>query len=288
MNSQGYITIATGENKYLQMAKFLALSVKLNDKKRTIALITDENMEVEGEVAELFSHIIRIPQKEGYVGCLDKLRVYDYSPFEETMFLDSDCLIVKDDMDRHWDNFKSYDFNLAGNKMTQGRWYNFDIAKVLQEMQIPYVVKMNSGMFYFKKNNKAEEFFALTNHLVANQSNLIGCSHRVEQQIADEPFLGAAMGALSIDPVGYSAEEGSIMVTTVCAKGCKFDPVKHVSQLKKPTGFYILNRLWAKSWVTHSPSVAHFVQLKPISTYIAACNALADCFSLPRVTTEFK
>ena len=89
MSKQGYITIATGSSDYVEMAKCLALSVKLNDPKRPIALLTDETTHIPDDVVALFVSVIQMPTQKGYVGCLNKLRIDKYSPFSETMFIDS-------------------------------------------------------------------------------------------------------------------------------------------------------------------------------------------------------
>jgi len=268
--SQGYITIATGDRSYVEMAEHLALSVRLNDS-RPIALITDENTTISDSTRALFSDVIIMPAREGYVGCMNKLRVFNFTPFEETIFIDADCLLIKADMDRHWDRFSDHDVNFLGEKLTSGNWYHFDIENVLSALDIPYIVKMNSGLFYFKKNASAHAFFDCCLNLVESQAEVLGCSHRVAVQLADEPFFGAVLGMQRIDPVVYSPEEGSAMITTVHAKNCRFDPITHESQVYKPTSFRILGRFWAKSWVNGSPSVAHFVKLKPRSVYDSAC-----------------
>ena len=281
MKTQGYITIATGQN-YLNMAKYLAMSIAINDHKRPIALLTDDQTYISETTKQLFSHVIKMPQKVGYVGCLNKLRIYDFTPFDETFFIDSDCLLVKNDMDRHWDKFNKSDFNLAGDKRTHGNWYNFQIEQAIKELNIPYIVQMNSGVIYFKKNEQSKYFFKLCKELALLKTDLLRCSHRYETQIADEPFFGAALGTLSIEPVSYQLGEGSIMVTTVNARKCVFDPVCRISSLEKACGYLLLNRFFAKKWIKHSPTIAHFVQLKPKFTYRSACQSLDKYFNSKR------
>ncbi|WP_375750109.1 hypothetical protein [Vibrio sp. HN007] len=275
-NLQGYITIATGAKEYIEMAKYLALSVHKNDPTRPIALITDEKTTIPDDVKCLFSHVIIMPEIEGYNGCLNKLRINEFTPFEQNMFIDSDCLIVKNDMDRHWKRFEQYDVNLAGDKVTSGHWYNFDVEDVLKRLNIDYIVKMNSGVIYFKKGAVSDHFFKLCNEMVVEQRDLLSCSHRREEQIADEPFIGTALGIMNISPVAYVPEEGSLMITTTHAKKVLCDPSTRESQIYKPTGFYLLNRLFAKSWVRHTPSIMHFVKLKPNNVYKSACLGLEN------------
>lgn len=286
MLQQGYLTIAVGDPKYVEMAYHLALSLKLNDPERPVVLLTDNKTHIPAKVKRVFHRIIPMPEREGYVGCLNKLRAFEYTPFDETIFIDADCLLTRPDMDRHWHKLRTASVNIAGDQVTSGRWYNFNIEDILQALNIRYMVKMNSGVFYFRKNKVAEGFFETTHQLYKNYSDILRCSHRTATQVADEPFMGAAFGVMGLQPITYTPEEGSIMVTTVSAKNCQCDPVSQLSRVDKPAGFEILNRFWAKSWVQHSPSIMHFVQLKPNAVYRGACKRLEQYFYFDVEETE--
>jgi hypothetical protein len=275
-STQGYVTIATGDRKYVDMAVYLAKSIFINDKKRPICLITDEHTKVNEQDAKWFSDIVRLPYQKGYEGCLNKLRIFEYSPFDETIFIDSDCLVVKKDMDRHWAKMRRDGFSIAGGKKTEGKWYNFDVSEVIKVLNIDYMCHMNSGLFYFNRNEASSRFFDTCKELVDKQKDLLACSHRRETQLADEPFIGAAMGIHQIPPVGYTPDEGAIMITTVYARKCECDPVSGRSQIYKPNGFHFLNRFFPKELVRHSPSVFHFVKLKPTHVYDRACKMIDE------------
>jgi hypothetical protein len=157
-----------------------------------------------------------------------------------------------------------------------GHWYNFDIGSVCKELPTPYLVEGNSGVFYFERGDRAQSFFKRVNRLYAERRDLLGCMHQGRpDQHADEPFLGAAMGQEAIQPLGYTPEEGSIMVTTVWARRCRFDPFTQESFLEKSTG-YIIPKVWSRSWQPHSPSVAHFVGLRPRPLYDSIANQLRE------------
>lgn len=279
--TQGYITLATGPRQYLEMAVNLLLSLKYNDPKRQTCLVIDEGATLPDEYKHVVDHVAYLAPREGFHGCLNKLRIHELSPFDESMFVDSDCILVKNDMDRHWAKFKSDGFNIAGSKVTQGHWYDFDIQKVIQEIGIPYMVKMNSGVFYFKRGEATNDFFRTAETLVSRHKNLLGSFHRNRIQLADEPFIGAALGIRQISPIGYSPREGSIMITTVSASKAQFDPIARVSSILKHDDFRLLGRFLPRKKVQHSPSFAHFVKLKPHASYQACADGLRKQFQLP-------
>lgn len=279
--NQGYITLATGPRPYLEMAINLLLSLRLNDPSRETCIVIDEGATLPEAYRGCVDHIIHLPARDGYFGCLNKLRLNELSPFDESMFVDADCILVKNDMDRHWRKFKSNGFNIAGGKVTQGGWYDFDIQEVIKTLGIPYMVKMNSGVFYFKRGLETDNFFATTQSLVMQHKELLGSFHRNKLQLADEPFIGVAFGMLGMEPVAYQAEEGSIMITTVNSSKPRFDPLKNISSVLKHDDFRILGRFFPRKKVKHSPSFAHFVKLKPHPVYQFCADGLRRRFGMP-------
>lgn len=93
---EGYTTIAVGDNMYIEMALNLALSIRSKDS-RPICLLTDQKTIVKPEIAEYFDYIIRMSDEDCQVGAMNKINLFKYSPFDRTMYLDSDCLVVKND-----------------------------------------------------------------------------------------------------------------------------------------------------------------------------------------------
>ncbi len=281
--TQGYVTIAVGEPIYYEMATNLALSSHLSDPTRPISLICDDPVKVPKPSNGLFDSLVRLEPHPGYVGCMTKLLLFSYTPYEETMYVDADCLIVRPDMDRHWQRFSRHDFNIAGDKRTEGSWYSFDIARACTKIGADYIVQMNTGLIYFRSNANAKSIFEEAKRLLFDERDVLGAIHHrnIAEEVSDEPFFGAAMGRLRIEPVSYSPEEGSVMITTVYARNCDFDPWTGVNRIDKPSGFRLLNRFWARKWTRHSPSVAHFVKLKPRRQYISIVNRLRSENGLP-------
>jgi len=280
---QGYLTLATGNKFYLELAVNLALSLKLNDPTRAVCLVTDQKMEIPEAYHPYFNDVVRLNAKPGFHGCLNKLRVHKISPFTETMFIDSDCILIKKDMDRHWSKFQAPGFSIAGGKVTDGSWYEFSIADVIEKLGIPYMVKMNSGVFYFRNGNESDEFFATALNFVERHKNILGTMHRNKLQLADEPFIGASLGALSLEPISYTPKEGSIMITTINCSNVAFDPIAQTSQITRHDDYRLFGKFFPRTDVPHSPTIAHFVKLKPKQLYNNISKQLRDHFGIPQV-----
>jgi len=266
--SQGYLTLATGDRRFFDAAVNLAISIRLNDVERPISLLCDDLSKLADDEKPLFDRIIvALPGTLG-VGCAGKLDVPSFLPYDETMFLDSDCLLMKQDMDRHWQKLGTQCFNVSGNTVEKGTWYTFEIEKVCKALDLPYMVMMNSGVMYFKKGAELDDFLITVNDLRENSQDILFVQHRdMNFQIADEPVWSAAMSKLNMLPARYSAEEGGVMETTYNARGFQFDPFDHVSILQKSKGFWVFGRLFSKGWVVHSPSITHFIRFKPRRIY---------------------
>ncbi|MEN9537768.1 MAG: hypothetical protein RLZZ126_3 [Pseudomonadota bacterium] len=279
---QGYITLATGSRFYLDLAMNLVLSLKLNDPSRPVCVVTDRAMAIPESYRPFIDHIAFMDAKPGFHGCLNKLRMNEVSPFDESMFVDSDCILLKKDMDRQWAKLQGPGFSSPGTRLTTGRWYGFEIADVIKTLGIDYMCSLNSGVFYFRQGTEADRFFATALDLVEHHKELLGSFHRNKLQLADEPFIGAALGKLKIPTVGYVPEEGSIQITTIRATGIRFDPFTQTSQVTRYDNYRLLGRFFPRTRVQHSPSFAHFVKLKPEPVYQRISDQLREHFGLPK------
>ncbi|MBV8681435.1 MAG: hypothetical protein JO111_01075 [Caulobacteraceae bacterium] len=278
---QGYITLATGSRTYFEMALNLALSLSVNDPNRPRCLLTDRPQNLPRAFHRHFDVIRDIKDRPGSYGCPNKLQVQALSPFKESMFIDADCIVAKPDMDRHWAKLAGRPIGISAEKKTAGTWHGIEIADVISELGIDYVGVMNSGVFCFGANSASAAFFDTALKLVTSHWTLLGSVHR-QNRLADEPFIGAALGLHRIEPVKYAPEEGSVMVTTYRASDTACDPFLGRSELVKRGDFAVLGRLWPRSSVQHSPSVVHFVRLRPRAAYQSISDRLRAYFSIER------
>jgi hypothetical protein len=265
---QGYLTIALGFDRYVEMAINLASSLRHFDKTRPICLVHDGKVNIPEEAKTLFTHFAELDTRDDYVGCMNKIRLDEVSPFEETMYIDADCLLVKDDIDRHWKTLGRNYFGMTGEKRYSGRWNNLHIDSVRRRFSIPHVVQMNSGVFYFRRSAESSRFFARLRTLYRDHRDELSNIHQGRRnQYADEPFFGVAMAEFGIEPLQSDPGQGSLMVTTWRARNCGFQPDVQYSRIDKPSAYWLGIPLLPRQWVRHSPTIAHFISLKPRPVY---------------------
>lgn len=278
---QGYVTIALDQQKYVTMAVHLAKSIRYFDPTRPVCLIHDGRLQLGEQERKVFDDLVLLPPSPEYIGCANKLRIYDYVPYEESMYIDADCLLVRRDVDRHWRRAseRGY-FGITGEKRTTGIWNKTDIGQVCANLGIPYVVQMNSGAFYFKKGASAQAFFEKLLWLYTNHRNDISSIHQGRVgQYADEPLIGAAMGSLGVDPIDGAPEDGAWMVSTWRARKCRLNPAHEESYLEKPANFFFGIPLLPRNLVPHQPTFFHFIGLKPRHLYQTAVEFFNRAFS---------
>ena len=284
--TQGYIFLATGHRKYFEMAINAALSAKWMDPDRRVCLIHDgfgaNANSLPDYAVNVFDDLVEFIPEDGFVGVMNKMLIYDLCPYDEAFFIDGDCFIMKADMDRHWEKFGRADFNFAGEAVSTGSWYGFDIAKACHDADVPYLVRGNTGVFFFRKSPTAKRVFDAAHDFVRNKPEILGVTHQKRSgQFSDEPFLGAAMGAIGIDPVGYTPQEGSIMVTTLYARFIEGDMSTQTSRLKKPASGLPTDRIWALKYTAHTPTILHFISLKPRKLFDKLCRQVRERAELP-------
>ena len=85
--TRGFVTIATGKEHYYRIAGNLLRSYRLNAGRYPFAIICDRENEYTAE----FDKVVRMEKPTN--SYMDKLRLFDCLPFEETIFIDADCLV---------------------------------------------------------------------------------------------------------------------------------------------------------------------------------------------------
>lgn len=253
---QGYQLFAIGERKYLQLAINCAASIKYWDKNRPIQLVTDnKNISKKESLKKLFDNITTISVEPFFRGPLIKLKMYEHSIYPETMYVDADCLLLKNDIDHYWNLLsKNYNTTTPGTYLSSGEWYKMRIEKICEIAQTARILKMNSGVFYFKKNETSKEFFASAISAATELGNFTGHIHR-GTGLPDEPYLGIAFARENLVPLPIIDETGNgLMISTIKSRDHRFKPFPG-------------NCEFIKEEKKVSPSLCHFVGLKPTLEY---------------------
>jgi hypothetical protein len=164
MSNRGIVVLAQNsqEVNYVEQACLLALSLQYTNPNSKISVITND--EVPNEYKPLFDSIIPIPWTDNAVDSDWKIenrwKIYHASPYDETIVLDTDMLILQD-ISTWWEFLSNYDlyftsqvYTYRGNVVT-GDYYR----KTFTSNHLPNIY---SGLHYFKKCDFSHEFY---NHL---------------------------------------------------------------------------------------------------------------------------
>ena len=238
------------------------------DGSRRICLVHDQNAVLDAADAAFFDDYAVLKDDPLYPGFMNKIRVYGTSPYKRTMFIDADCLMIKRDIGTYWNAARSHVFAITGTRRVQGEWKGSDIRQLLIQEGAPYLVQMNSGVFCFDNSPQAAKFFSgLNDFYLRRKDHLCVGLHRGKRAQTDEIYIGLWMGLNGLDSYGSNVGENSWMVSTWRAFWMQLNPAAGTAVLRKPRRSVggIPNPIGG--WDRLSPTLVHFVGLKPQSAY---------------------
>jgi len=222
MAHKGIITLAIGE-KFNKQAVFLAYSCMLHSPSLPRAIITDNP----DYFKELYDFIIPYSKDMGDPFKV-KLKLPYYSPFYETLFLDSDTLVYTD-LHFLWDYFGEQSIVYVGGCRKTGKWYFEEAAEVCKHYHVPWIGGFNSGVLLFRKDEVGLNVFKFAEYIHENHEGLYVPFFR-NKMLPDEPFLAVAFGKYNQLP---TKDAGRIAYSLVGADSIMLDVVQGVSKFIK-------------------------------------------------------
>lgn len=242
--TKGIITIAIGK-KYVQMAKYLAYSCMLNAPHILRAVITD-NPEL---LNDFYDFILPYNCKDDPFSI--KTRLYTFTPFYKTLYIDADSLIFHP-IDEYFNSLDNYNYLYEGEKLTDGTWY-FDIKNTCKIINTNWIPKFNSGMLLFKKNIETENIFSTAYYYFTNynKENINITSFR-GNNFPDEPAFAISLAKLNIEPI---IDYGRFSRTLINSKYIQLNIKKKVTKI-------------FKNGKTMNPLIIHFCGRKGSFYYI--------------------
>ncbi|RPI54055.1 MAG: hypothetical protein EHM55_11960 [Acidobacteria bacterium] len=195
---RGILTLAFGQQRYVDMAIQLARSIRMNSPNQTLAVVTDRS---ETDMKPWFDLVIPINPAHGTGMAAQKLDLYDNSPFRETIYIDADCLVVRD-LAFLWTLFAGLEMAAIGSELRSGSWAGMDVRNTCSQLAIPYVIQLQGGVYYFRQGDLAHRIFRTARELVARYDEL-GIA-RLRGAINDEPLISLAMAMCHQHPVDDS------------------------------------------------------------------------------------
>lgn len=188
--TRGFITIATGADRYYQLAKNLLLSYKLySDSPCPFAILCDR----ENEYTALFDRVVLFqPGQHPY---FDKFELLKRSPFEETIFVDADCLAYAD-LNGYWAYFAGADdFSAAGaNYPPDSASGLFRIEEIGEYRErVLWKPVIHGGLYFIRKGAVCDAIYADCQAIGQNYASFRWPD--ICAPYADEPVLCLAMAA---------------------------------------------------------------------------------------------
>jgi hypothetical protein len=168
--SKGFLVLAknTESTNYIQQAYALALSIKFSQTSiKNISLATNDV--IPNEYVSAFDKIIPIPwvtESSSVFVAEDRWKLYHITPYEETIVLDTDMLLLED-INEWWEYCNNFDITFCS------RIKNYKLEPVIDTYYRKTFVanKLTSPYFalhYFKKSEAAHEFYKVLEFVVNN------------------------------------------------------------------------------------------------------------------------
>ncbi len=198
---RGFVTIATGHERYYALARNLLRSYRLAaDEPVPFAIIADR----ENEYTKEFDNVIVIPDASNSYN--DKLKLFRELPYDETIFIDADSLAYGN-LNAWWDIFKNAgDFALFGyawRDLNCGRgWFNPAGMKEFQK-DISFIPDFNGGVYYMRNSEKCGKVFEIANHCARHYRDY---SFNNFKDPADEPVLALGIAVCGFEPLDLHGE----------------------------------------------------------------------------------
>ena len=185
--TRGFITIATGKKNFYKIAANLVHSYRYySASPLPFAIICDE----ENEYTQEFDKTIIIGNpKSSYV---DKLRLPELVPYDETIFIDADCLAYKD-LNDFWKAFDGASpFSAFGTNYPLDYQYGWFKRENVGEYKdrVTYIPEFVGGVYYLKKCAELDGFYATAQHIESTYGNY---TFRQFTNVSDETVNALAM-----------------------------------------------------------------------------------------------
>ncbi len=189
-----FITIATGDKLYYSLAVKLLHSYRLHNSDDTpFGIIAD----TENEFTKEFDFTIVIDEPDG--SYMDKLRMHEYTDFEETIFIDADSLVIKD-LTPMWDDFSGGDdVSCYGRVLppnSERGWFKCENAGKYKDL-VSYSLAIHGGAYYLRRTERTKEIF---NRAIEISKEYSKYKFTGFQKPADEPVLALSMASFGARP----------------------------------------------------------------------------------------
>jgi hypothetical protein len=193
MTKFGFLTMAFGADKYVRQAENMALSLERHMPGFPRAIVTDREVD-----SGLFDVVVAMDSVL-MAGTIYKLTLYKNTAFDETFFIDSDCIVTRP-FQQELTEIRQYEFTpVVSRYLLRGEhdlWL-VDVAAALDRVRGKSFPKFNGGIYFFKQGNLAQHIFSRANEL-RNEAEHLGIKDFDRAGPGDETLIGLALAELNV------------------------------------------------------------------------------------------
>ena len=247
------LTVATGKLVYVEMAVALARSFHLWNKETGIEfyIATDQENLIAEDVLK-WVKIIKLDLAEIGDGFSPKWNLDKIVQTDKTLFVDSDCLIVKP-LDELFKLMNGKSVSVIGGYISEGEWFG-DIKTICSNFGVEKLPKFNGGIYYVERGATANNVYQKAREIAANYDK-IGFV-RFRNKPADEMVMAMAMAFYNQTPL---EDTGNYMNDPLACPGTiKLDVFKGFSELENPSYPHPKHQSWNPNHIVN-PIVVHFL-----------------------------
>jgi hypothetical protein len=195
-NGFGFLTMAFGAQRYMDQALALAKSFRRHMPNERLCLVTDR------ETADpVFDDVVTM-DPFGVPGTILKTRLYDYSPYDETFFIDSDSIVCRN-FSEHVEKMRAWDITPVCNSYLKrgdrDLWLR-DVGAALDKVGGDAFPKFNGGVYFFRRSDFASELFERTRQMMLRADEL-GIIDFDSAGPGDETVMGLAFAEMKVGPL---------------------------------------------------------------------------------------
>jgi hypothetical protein len=100
----------------------------------------------------------------------------------------------------YWETLDEQSFVYEGRLISEGNWY-LDVAKLIKQIQVPSIPKINSGFLLFKNDETTKSVFDMAYDYLVNQKERgLNIDFFRKNMLPDEPFISIALAKHDILP----------------------------------------------------------------------------------------
>ncbi len=206
MNGAGraYLTLAVGDRRYLEMAVDLALSLRAWTA-LPIVLAADDALAARADASfrGIFTEVVLL-QARFLEGRARKFGVAAVSRFDETLYIDSDCIVVSDPSSL-WDAAGGGPLTMAGEMLLptdSGYHHGFSTRAIIRQLGLRAYFKTNSGVFHFRREGGREALEACLRCHQDEVRRRLARRFRPWRYLGDEIAFGVVGGRRGFETFG--------------------------------------------------------------------------------------